>query len=106
MTTIETLLRRYDDALDAQADEDMVAWCATADPAAFHPDHVSGLNVAPYGDERIALRVCAGCPLTGPCLVQEFREVQSADDIKGVRGGLRQSERRALHAALAERGQQ
>ncbi|MFD4865291.1 WhiB family transcriptional regulator [Streptomyces sp. NPDC058412] len=106
MSAVETLLRRYGDALEAATDEDMVAWCATSDPVAFHPAHVSGLNVAPYREERLALRVCAGCPLTGPCLIQEFREVQSAGDIKGVRGGLRQSERRALYGALAERGQQ
>ncbi|WP_327419708.1 WhiB family transcriptional regulator [Streptomyces sp. NBC_01233] len=102
---METLLRQYEEALEAVIDGDMVAWCTTADPVAFHPEHTSGLRVAPYGEERIALRVCAGCPLTGPCLLQELREVQSADDIKGVRGGLRQSERRALYEALAERGQ-
>lgn len=85
--------------------EDLVPVCATADPEAFFPEaSASGLAQPPNRHERIALAMCEGCPLIESCLVREIREVPSVFQIRGIRAGLRQSERRALYLALEKAG--
>ncbi|MEU5499914.1 WhiB family transcriptional regulator [Streptomyces griseofuscus] len=85
--------------------EDVVPVCATTDPEAFFPEaSASGLNQVPNRHERIALALCEGCLIVDSCLVGEMREVPSVFQIRGVRAGLRQSERRALYLALEKAG--
>jgi len=87
------------------AAEDVVPVCATADPEAFFPEvHASGLTQPPNRHELLALTLCEGCPLIEFCLVREMREVPSVFQIRGIRAGLRQSERRALYLALVKAG--
>ncbi|MFF5707408.1 WhiB family transcriptional regulator [Streptomyces sp. NPDC012794] len=87
------------------APEGAVTVCATTDPEAFFPEAAaSGLSQPPNRAERIALAMCDGCPLIAACLVQELREVPSVFQIRGIRAGLRQSERRALYLALERAG--
>ncbi|ASO22045.1 WhiB family redox-sensing transcriptional regulator [Actinoalloteichus hoggarensis] len=53
---------------------------------------------APSGDEdadrELARRLCAGCPVAGPCLELELRT--AGDRTAGVWGGLAEDDRRAL----------
>jgi hypothetical protein len=85
--------------------EDVVPVCATADPEAFFPEAAaSGLAQPPNRHELLALTMCEGCPLIESCLVREMREVPSVFQIRGIRAGLRQSERRALYLALRKAG--
>lgn len=79
---------------------DLVPPCATVDPEVLFPDVASGVDIPLYKQERQAVAVCEGCPLIDACLVQEMREVASVFQIRGVRAGLKQSERRALYRAL------
>lgn len=83
---------------------DITPDCATTDPEVFHPEHSSGLAVAPYRAEREALAICARCPLTDLCLVQDMREAPTVFQVQGVRAGLRQAERRALYVELGKEG--
>lgn len=80
-----------------------VAQCAGRDPELF------AMQASPMGDkpnraERRALAVCAGCPVQQLCLVQDMRENGTAFEVRGVRAGLRQVERRALHLELTRQG--
>ncbi|WP_338119559.1 WhiB family transcriptional regulator [Streptomyces parvus] len=52
---------------------------------------------APSKAERRAIEVCAGCPARDWCLERDLVESSTADRIIGVRGGLREADRRALH---------
>ncbi|MFD3940234.1 WhiB family transcriptional regulator [Streptomyces sp. NPDC058618] len=86
--------------------EDVVAVCATTDPEAFFPEaSASGLAQTPNRHERIALAMCEDCPLMARCLVREMQEVPSVFQVRGIRAGLRQSERRALYLALEKAGE-
>jgi hypothetical protein len=85
-------------------DQDVVVPCQTTDPEVFFPDDSSGLNVTPFKAERQALDLCTGCTLAPACLVREMRETPTVFQIRGVRAGLRQSERRALYLALQKDG--
>ncbi|MCB5182873.1 WhiB family transcriptional regulator [Streptomyces antimicrobicus] len=88
------------------APEGAVAVCATTDPEAFFPEAAaSGLAQNPNRAERIALAMCDGCPLMDRCLVGEMRGVPSVFQVRGIRAGLRQSERRALYLALEKTGE-
>jgi hypothetical protein len=78
--------------------------CQGMDTDLFFPDKASAADSAPNEAERKALRVCAPCQLKRWCLTQELAEVSVADRIRGVRGGLRQVERRALYRARNEAG--
>ncbi|MEU4732935.1 WhiB family transcriptional regulator [Streptomyces sp. NPDC023588] len=78
--------------------------CSQVDPEAFH------MQASPIGDqpnraERKALAICAGCPVLDLCLVRDMRETKTPFELRGVRAGLRQSERRALHLALGRAGE-
>ena len=86
-------------------DSDIIPTCQTIDPDAFYPDDCSGLNVAPFRKERQAIALCDGCPLIAACLVQEMRETPSIFQVRGVRAGLAQAERRALYLALEKGGE-
>lgn len=87
------------------APEGTVAVCATTDPEAFFPEApASGLAQTPTRAERIALAMCDACPLMDGCLVAEMQGVPSIFQVRGVRAGLRQSERRALYLALEREG--
>lgn len=83
---------------------DEVPVCATADPEVWHPEYPSGLGTAPYTAETRAMALCEDCPLIDFCLVQELREVSSVEDVRGVRGGVRQADRQALYLTLEKEG--
>ncbi|MEV7835371.1 WhiB family transcriptional regulator [Streptomyces subrutilus] len=75
------------------------AACAGLDPEMFFPE-ASPMAAAPLREEREALAVCADCPVQSWCLAQEMNECSTASRVIGVRGGMRQVERRALHVRL------
>ncbi|MEW1798144.1 WhiB family transcriptional regulator [Streptomyces niveus] len=76
-----------------------VAACTGVDPDLFFPEASDAAGPASAA-ERAALAVCAGCPVRDWCLDRELDECTVASRIQGVRGGLRQADRRALHARL------
>lgn len=58
---------------------------------------VTPVTAPPSAAEWKALQVCARCPVREWCLAQDLRECTAVSQVLGVRGGLRQSERRALY---------
>ncbi|MEU5138099.1 WhiB family transcriptional regulator [Streptomyces californicus] len=62
----------------------------------FFPKASQGCD-APSRAERRALEICAGCPAREWCLERDLVESSTTDRIVGVRGGLREADRRALH---------
>ena len=58
---------------------------------------VTPVTAPPSTAERKALAVCGRCPVREWCLAQDLKECTSPSQVLGVRGGLRQSERRALY---------
>ncbi|MEU3137577.1 WhiB family transcriptional regulator [Streptomyces sp. NPDC006854] len=62
----------------------------------FFPKASQGSD-APSRAERRALEICAGCPAREWCLERDLVESSTTDRIIGVRGGLREADRRALH---------
>ncbi|MEU9568178.1 WhiB family transcriptional regulator [Streptomyces sp. NPDC048161] len=87
--------------------------CKGMDLDLFFPP-ASPASGPPSVAEREALAVCAGCPVRDWCLARDMEECTVTSRVQGVRGGLRQADRRALHVELygrraqygAERGQQ
>ncbi|MGC5401878.1 WhiB family transcriptional regulator [Streptomyces sp. DT20] len=70
--------------------------CEGLDPKLFfsapsNPSH------GPSPAEREALAVCARCPVREWCLARDLEECTTPVRIIGVRGGLRQADRRALY---------
>lgn len=81
--------------------------CRDLDPDMFFPEKNSALHARPNKAERDALQVCARCSVRKWCLAREMAECTVPSAIVGVRGGLRQADRRALYRALAKKaGQQ
>ncbi|MEU6213083.1 WhiB family transcriptional regulator [Streptomyces sp. NPDC047023] len=76
--------------------------CTGVDPELFFPDpwELTPVDQEASPAEREALAVCAGCPVQSSCLTRDLEQSSTASKIIGVRGGLRQSERRALHVKL------
>ncbi|MFG2631065.1 WhiB family transcriptional regulator [Streptomyces sp. NPDC048473] len=70
--------------------------CRGVDPDLFFPE-ASPVSGPPSVEEREALKVCAGCPVRDWCLAREMAECTTPARIIGVRGGLRQADRRALY---------
>ncbi|WP_399554304.1 WhiB family transcriptional regulator [Streptomyces anulatus] len=64
--------------------------CTGMDPDIFQP-YPSEPGIRPTEQEREALAVCAGCP------VRDLTECPTTYQVVGVRGGMRQADRRALH---------
>ncbi|MFF9594246.1 WhiB family transcriptional regulator [Streptomyces sp. NPDC014646] len=79
--------------------------CRGVDPEIFFPEASYASASRPSPEEREALAVCARCTVREWCLAREMAECTVTDRVVGVRGGLRQADRRALHQALTERGQ-
>ncbi|MFJ2598768.1 WhiB family transcriptional regulator [Streptomyces erythrochromogenes] len=78
------------------------AACVGEAPQLFFPDPwetTSGDN-PPSDAEREALAVCERCPVLAWCLSEDLTGSSSPSKLFGVRGGMRQSERRALHVRL------
>ncbi|MFE9853477.1 WhiB family transcriptional regulator [Streptomyces sp. NPDC005576] len=73
--------------------------CQGVDPELFFPE-ASELRNGLSAAELAALAVCAGCPVVAWCLSRDLAECTVASRVRGVRGGLRQAERRALHVEL------
>ncbi|WP_408058146.1 WhiB family transcriptional regulator [Streptomyces clavifer] len=76
--------------------------CKGLDPELFFPEpwQVTPVTAPPSGAERAALQVCDRCPVREWCLSRDLEECTVASRIQGVRGGLRQSDRRELHTRL------
>ncbi|MFJ6941175.1 WhiB family transcriptional regulator [Streptomyces sp. NPDC101132] len=76
--------------------------CASVDPELFFPKRweLTPVEREASAAEREALAVCAGCPVQAWCLGRDLEQSSTPSRILGVRGGLRQSERRALHVRL------
>jgi WhiB family transcriptional regulator, redox-sensing transcriptional regulator len=65
------------------------AACAQVDPDLFFPAHASS------GVNRLAKRICAGCPVRGECAEYAVKH----DEGFGVWGGMTERERRRLKRA-------
>ncbi|MFI5635069.1 WhiB family transcriptional regulator [Streptomyces sp. NPDC051664] len=78
--------------------------CRGVDPDLFYPEASDASAARPSAEERQALAVCAGCPVRDWCLAREMAECTVTSRVVGVRGGLRQADRRALLLALKKRG--
>jgi hypothetical protein len=99
-------LWEYEDLAPAPAvrrERSGVAACVGVDPAVFFPEpwEVTPARAEASAAEREALAVCAGCPVQSWCLARDLEQSPTAYQVVGVRGGLRQSERRVLHRRLA-----
>lgn len=73
--------------------------CMGADPETFFP-HASPASGPLTGGELRALEICGRCPVRSWCLVREMTDCSTEARVVGVRGGLRQIDRQALHRAL------
>lgn len=51
----------------------------------------------PSKAERLAMEICEGCPAREWCLECDLVDSSTTDQIIGVRGGMREADRRALH---------
>ncbi|GAA3261184.1 WhiB family transcriptional regulator [Streptomyces lavendulae] len=76
--------------------------CTAEDPKLFFPEpwELTQVELEASAAERKALEVCAGCPVQSWCLARDLEQSSTPTKILGVRGGLRQSERRALYVRL------
>lgn len=70
--------------------------CAGMDPDIFH-SYPSEPGNGATASEREALEVCARCPVRDWCLERDLTECPTTYQVVGVRGGMRQADRRALH---------
>ncbi|MEV7252583.1 WhiB family transcriptional regulator [Streptomyces cyaneofuscatus] len=70
--------------------------CQGIDPDMFFP-YPSEPGNGPTAAERAALGICAGCPVREWCLARDLEECPTTYQVVGVRGGMRQADRRALH---------
>ncbi|MGW4221719.1 WhiB family transcriptional regulator [Streptomyces bacillaris] len=70
--------------------------CAGIDPDTFFP-YPSEPGNGPTAAEREALDICAGCPVREWCLERDLAECPTTYQVVGVRGGMRQADRRTLH---------
>ncbi|MFF4013324.1 WhiB family transcriptional regulator [Streptomyces sp. NPDC001717] len=78
------------------------AACVGADPRMFYPEPwetTTGAAV-PSEAERTALAYCGRCPIVAWCLAQDLNDSSTPSKVLGVRGGLRQGDRRALHVKV------
>ncbi|WP_443051890.1 WhiB family transcriptional regulator [Streptomyces sp. NBC_00304] len=82
--------------LSAGAGPSEATACEGLDPAIFFPE-ASDPSHRPSPGERAALAVCAVCPVRAWCLARDLEECTTPTRIIGVRGGLRQADRRALY---------
>ncbi|MDX3064005.1 WhiB family transcriptional regulator [Streptomyces sp. ND04-05B] len=73
--------------------------CKGLDPEQFFPKpwQLTPVTAPPSTVERQALRVCVQCPVREECLDRDLEECTAPSQVVGVRGGLRQSDRRALY---------
>lgn len=80
--------------------------CVGVDPETFFPPpwELTPVEREASPAEREALAVCAGCPVQSWCLARDLEQCSVPSRVRGVRGGMRQSERRALHRLLTGRG--
>ncbi|MGW2585413.1 WhiB family transcriptional regulator [Streptomyces virginiae] len=95
----------YEDLAPAPAvRRERAGWpaCTSVDPELFFPEpwELNPVDREASPAEREALAVCAGCPVQSWCLARDLEQSSTPSKIIGVRGGLRQSERRALHVRL------
>ncbi|MFD4919207.1 WhiB family transcriptional regulator [Streptomyces virginiae] len=76
--------------------------CTSVDPELFFPEpwELTPVDREASPAEREALAVCAGCSVQSWCLARDLEQSSAPSKILGVRGGMRQSERRALHVKL------
>lgn len=86
--------------------QDNTPACVGKDLRIFFPKpwELTSGTAEPSEAERTALAVCAGCTVQSWCLMQDLAQCSTESKIIGVRGGLRQSDRRALHRLLVDRG--
>ncbi|MGH8918018.1 MAG: WhiB family transcriptional regulator, partial [Actinomycetes bacterium] len=78
------------------------AACVGVDPKVFEPkpwETTSG-DAGPSKAERTALEICRQCPVLAWCLSEDLTASSTPSKLVGVRGGMRQADRRALHVRL------
>ncbi|MEU3778003.1 WhiB family transcriptional regulator [Streptomyces sp. NPDC032472] len=78
------------------------AACVGEDPGIFFPqpwETTSG-GAEPSEAERRALAICGRCPVLAWCLERDLNDSSTPSKILGVRAGMRQADRRALHVKL------
>jgi hypothetical protein len=101
-----TLVDRFREALRGLrwVPSDVTPVCATTDPEVFHPTRPSPASRSAFKDERRAMSLCAGCLMAPLCLVRDLREAPDVEDVRGVRAGIREADRRALYLTAREEG--
>lgn len=76
--------------------------CTGVSPKVFYPkacEQTQGTAV-PSAAERTALEFCGRCPVRDWCLERDLLDSSTPSKAIGVRGGLRQGDRWALHVRL------
>lgn len=75
------------------------AACVGVSPKVFYPEpwETTTGTAVPSEAERKALAYCGRCPVRDWCLERDLTDSSTPSKIIGVRGGLRQGDRRALH---------
>ncbi|MFB7983791.1 WhiB family transcriptional regulator [Streptomyces vinaceus] len=78
------------------------AACVGADPRLFYPEpwETTSGNTPPSEAEREALAYCGQCPVLAWCLSDDLTGSSTSSKVLGVRGGMRQTDRRALHVKV------
>lgn len=78
------------------------AACVGVDPAVFFPKpwEQTADTAVPSEAERKALAYCDDCPVRDWCLERDLLDSSTPSKVVGVRGGLRQGDRRALHTKV------
>lgn len=79
-----------------------VAACKGVSPKVFYPEpwEQTAGEAVPSAAELAALEYCGRCPVRDWCLERDLTDSSTPSKIVGVRGGLRQGDRRALHVKV------
>ncbi|WP_327267227.1 WhiB family transcriptional regulator (plasmid) [Streptomyces sp. NBC_01232] len=78
------------------------AACVGVDPRVFYPEpwEMTAGAAVPSEAERKALGFCSQCPVRDWCLERDLADSSTPSKVLGVRGGMRQADRRVLHVKV------
>ncbi|MCY0954143.1 WhiB family transcriptional regulator [Streptomyces sp. H27-S2] len=98
-------LWEYEDLAPAPAarqERSGAAACVGADPTLFFPEpwEMTTGAAVPSEAELEALAYCGRCPVLAWCLARDMEQSSTPSKVIGVRGGMRQSDRRELYVRL------
>lgn len=78
------------------------AACVGVAPRVFFPQpwEMTSGEALPSDAERKAMSICGRCPVLAWCLERDLNDSSTPSKILGVRAGMRQGDRRALHVKV------